>query len=105
MYEWHNMGEWRFGLSTSRFQVLRRSGWLWWRKYEVVTSGAIKYGIVEDVHARVRAAIEISPGLHAADLRRVVFETDDVEAELDPHLCACMAARWHEMRQYGTPRE
>ena len=84
-------------LNSSRFTLMRKARW--WRKYEVVTTGLIEYGIVgdEELRARAHAAIEISPGLHAADMRCVRFVTDDGSV-VDPALQRSMTLRWQEMQ-------
>lgn len=99
--EWHTVGEYRFGwdmrLNSSRFTVMRKARW--WRKYEVIVQGRIEYGIVgdEELRSRAHAAIEISPGLHAADMRCVRFVTDD-GSEMDSALQKSMSVRWQEMQ-------
>lgn len=111
MTEWHNVGEYRFGwdarLDSSRFVVLRRTSWWpWSRRFVPIANGRVEYGIVDEdvIVARARAAMSLGRGVVGADLRSVVFKTDD-GADLDPRLCACMAGRWHEMQvrlRYGS---
>ena len=101
--EWHNVGAYRFGwdarLDSGRFVVLKGRGWFWRRRYSALATGRVEYGIVEDgeLRARALAALELTRGVRASDMRCVYFVTDD-GAELDPRLCACMAGRWHEMQ-------
>jgi hypothetical protein len=93
--EWHNVGEYRFGwvgrINSSRFTVLRRSWWRFWRRPEVVAQGLIEYGLAP--RDRLPAAEE--PGLYKL---QVIFHVDD-GVELSPALKRSMAVRWEAMQR------